>query len=117
MILLIMTEFAECQFYAQSATMRVGNVNITFFLSLTMDNSTKLVASMLLVSVVIGIAAFFILGFLMGRFYVANPGISNINQIDYIVSSGIAASAFSIVLLLYPVYKRGISNGDWEDYR
>ncbi|MCL4341143.1 MAG: hypothetical protein M1431_03495 [Candidatus Thermoplasmatota archaeon] len=82
-----------------------------------MDNSAKLVATMLLVSIVIGIAAFFILGFLLGHFYVANPGISNINQIDYVVSSGIAASAFSIILLFYPVYKKGISNGDWEDYR
>lgn len=82
-----------------------------------MEDSTKLISSMLLISIIIGIAAFFLLGFLLGHFYLANPGISNINQIDYIVSSGIAAAAFSIILLMYPVYKRGISNGDWEDYR
>ncbi len=82
-----------------------------------MDDSKKLIASILIVSIIIGLAAFFLLKFLLSTFYVANPGLSNLLQIDYVVSAGIAASAFSIIILFYPVYKHGISNGDWEDYR
>ena len=82
-----------------------------------MEDSTKLIASILIISIIIGIVAFFLLKFLLSTFYVAQPGISNLIEIDYVLSSGIAASAFSIIILFYPVYKKGVSNGDWEDFR
>lgn len=82
-----------------------------------MEEKGRLIVTFLIVSVVIGIIAFYLLGYLFSIFFTGFPGVAEGQASDPAMSVGIASAAFSILFLMYPVFKNGDRSSTGDDYR
>ena len=83
-----------------------------------MDEKGRLVVTFLAIGVIIGIAAYFLLGYLLSAYlYTGYPGLGSVPGISYTLAIGIAAAVFTIMLLMYPVYKYGDRSSEGDDFR
>ncbi len=82
-----------------------------------MQNIEKLITSFLIMSIVIGIVAYFILGFLFSLHFIGVPGVPASQEAQPIIATGIAAMAFTILFMMYPVVKFGVKNDEGDDFR
>lgn len=82
-----------------------------------MEEKGRLIVTFLVISVVIGVIAYFILQYLFSLFFSGNPGIQEGIASDPALSAGIASGAFAIMFLLYPVYKYGDRTSTGDDFR
>ena len=82
-----------------------------------MKSDQRVVVSLLIVGVIVGIASDFLLSFLMTGFFAGDPGVQAESIMAPYVSTGIATGFFTIGMLFYPIYKKGDKTHNWEDYR
>lgn len=82
-----------------------------------MEEKGRLIVTFLIVSVVIGVITFFLLGYLFSIFFTGYPGVAEGQASDPAMSVGIASAAFSILFLMYPVVKKGDRDTIGEDFR
>ena len=83
-----------------------------------MDEKGRLIVTFLVIGVIVGFAAYYLLSYLLSTYlYTGYPAIGAVSEISYILGVGIASAAFSIILLMYPVYKYGDRRSDGDDYR
>lgn len=82
-----------------------------------MEEKGRLIVTFLVISVVIGIAAYFLLGYLFSMFFGGYPGVAEGQASDPAMSVGIASAAFTIMFLMYPVIKFGDRSSTGDDYR
>ncbi len=82
-----------------------------------MQSGEKLITSFIVVSIIIGVVAYFILGYLFSIHFVGNPGIPASEEAQPIMATGIAAIAFTIMFMMYPVVKFGVRNDEGDDFR
>ena len=82
-----------------------------------MEEKGRLIVTFLVISIVIGVAAYFLLGYLFSIFFGGYPGVAEGQASDPAISTGIAAGAFSIMFLMYPVVKYGDRSSTGDDYR
>lgn len=82
-----------------------------------MEEKGRLIVAFLLISVVIGIAVYFLIGYLSTLFFYGYPGIAEAQAGDPAMSVGIAAAAFTTMFLMYPVMKYGDKNAVGDDFR
>ncbi|WP_393970767.1 hypothetical protein OXIME_000999 [Oxyplasma meridianum] len=82
-----------------------------------MKNDQRVVVSLLIVGVIVGVASYFLLSFLMAGFFAGDPGVQAEKILAPYMATGIAVTVFTISMLFYPVYKKGDKTHKWEDYR
>ena len=82
-----------------------------------MKNDQRVVVSLLIVGVIVGIASDFLLSFLLTGFFAGDPGLQAERILAPYMATGIATAFFTITMLFYPVYKKGDKTHNWEDYR
>lgn len=82
-----------------------------------MEEKGRLIVAFLVVSVVIGVVAYFLLGYLFSIFFSGFPGVAEGQASDPTLSAGIASGAFAIMFLMYPVMKYGDRSATGDDYR
>ncbi|MCL4335829.1 MAG: hypothetical protein M1393_00315 [Candidatus Thermoplasmatota archaeon] len=82
-----------------------------------MDEKGRLIVTFLVVSIFIGIASYFILGYFFSTMFAGYPGIAASYDANDVMSAGIAAAAFSIMFLMYPVIKYGDNSIEGDDFR
>ncbi len=82
-----------------------------------MEKKGRLIVTFLVISVVIGVIAYFILQYLFSMFFFGYPGIAEGQASDPALSTGIASGAFAIMFLMYPVYKYGDRASTGDDFR
>ncbi len=83
-----------------------------------MNEKGRLIVTFLIIGIIVGFAAFYLLSFLLSTYlYTGYPAIGAVSEISYILGVGIAAAVFSIMLLMYPVYKYGDRTSEGDDYR
>lgn len=82
-----------------------------------MEEKGRLIVTFLIISVIIGVIAFFLLGYFFSIFFTGYPGVAEGQASDPAMSVGIASAAFSIMFLMYPVLKNGDRSSSGDDYR
>lgn len=82
-----------------------------------MEEKGRLIVTFLVISVVIGVAAYFLLGYLFSIFFSGFPGVAEGKASDPTLSAGIASGAFSIMFLMYPVFKLGDRAPTGDDFK
>ncbi len=82
-----------------------------------MEEKGRLIVSFLVISVVIGFAAYFLIGYLSTMFFYGYPGVAEAQASDPAMSVGIAATAFTTLFLMYPVIKYGDRSATGDDFR
>ena len=82
-----------------------------------MDEKVSRILIFFIVSVVIGIISDLILAYAFTSFFGGNPGSQTATIAAPYMATGIASGAFTILLLLYPVFKKADRSHDWEDFR
>ncbi len=83
-----------------------------------MGDGTTVVLLIFAVSVIIGVVSGVIIYNLYLGFYGGNPGLSDVDFTASFLATGVAAAAFTIMLLFYPVVKKGVKIGsEGDDYR
>lgn len=82
-----------------------------------MEEKGRLIVTFLVISIAIGIVAYFLLAYLFSIFFSGYPGVAEGQASDPALSAGIASGAFSIMFLMYPVFKFGDRGHEGDDYR
>lgn len=82
-----------------------------------MEEKGRLIVAFLAISVVIGVAAYFLIAYLSTLFFYGYPGTAEAMAGDPAMSVGIAAAAFTTMFLMYPVMKYGDRSATGDDFR
>ncbi len=81
-----------------------------------MNHGQQVVLLLFVVSVIIGVISGLIIYHLYSNFYGGNPGLSELDYTSSFLATGIASAAFTIMLVFYPVIKKGVSSGG-DDFK
>lgn len=87
-----------------------------------MNHGQKVVTSIFIAAVIIGVVSGLIIYHLYLGFFGGNPGLAELSFIAPFLATGIASAAFTIMLLLYPVIKKGEKSSSYaaeggEDFK
>ncbi len=82
-----------------------------------MEEKGRLIVAFLVISIVIGIAVYFLFGYLATLFFYGYPGVAEAKASDPTITVGIASAVFTTLFLMYPVMKYGDRSGSGDDYR
>lgn len=83
-----------------------------------MNEKGRLIVTFLIVGVAIGVIVYYLFSYLLSTYiYIGYPGDAAVPEISYILATGFAAGSFSILLLMYPVYKYGDRSLEGDDFR
>lgn len=82
-----------------------------------MEEKGRLIVAFLVISVIIGIAVYFLIGYLATLFFYGYPGVAEARASDPTITVGIASAIFTTLFLMYPVWKYGDKNATGDDYR
>ncbi|MGP6220755.1 hypothetical protein [Caldiplasma sukawensis] len=82
-----------------------------------MNKNSLVITEFFIVAVVIGIIADLLFTYFLTNFEATTQGQLEATYASPVYAAGVAAGAFTISLLLYPVVKKGTRNYEGEDYR
>lgn len=83
-----------------------------------MNEKGRMVVTFLITGVAVGVIVYFLFSYLLATYvYTGYPGLGAVPEISYIMATGFASGAFSILLLMYPIYKFGDRSMEGEDFR
>ncbi|MCL4356559.1 MAG: hypothetical protein M1460_01655 [Candidatus Thermoplasmatota archaeon] len=82
-----------------------------------MDANTKIVSIFLIISVIAGIISEFIFRIALTNFYASSIGQTDAIYESPILAAALASGLFTLLLLYYPVYKKGVRNYSGDDFR
>ncbi|MEM0155130.1 MAG: hypothetical protein QW597_00815 [Thermoplasmataceae archaeon] len=82
-----------------------------------MDEKIKIILIFFIASVIIGVVSDLLLAYSFARFFGGNPGSQTAAVAAPFMASGIASGALTILLLIYPVFKKADRSHNWEDFR
>ncbi|MFG1519853.1 MAG: hypothetical protein AAE977_05200 [Thermoplasmataceae archaeon] len=82
-----------------------------------MTHNQNLVIGFFIAAVIIGVIFDFILLYHFSLFFGSNIGSDAAPFISAFMATGIASGAFTISLVLYPVFRKEDKTYKWEDFR
>ena len=82
-----------------------------------MTQQREIVLYFLVLSIIIGVISYFILGYEFTNYFAAQEAVNAAYANAAFVSMGIASAIFCSAILFYPVYKFKDRNYEGEDYR
>ncbi|MCL4344942.1 MAG: hypothetical protein M1375_00455 [Candidatus Thermoplasmatota archaeon] len=82
-----------------------------------MNHNTVVVSAFFLVSVISGIVSDILLTIFLRGYEATTQGQLEATYGSPVYAAGIASGIFTILLLFYPVFKKGDRSHEWEDFR
>ncbi len=82
-----------------------------------MDANTKIVSIFLIISVIAGIISDFVFRIALANFYASSIGQTDAIYESPILAAALASGLFTLLLLYYPVYKKGARDYSGDDFR
>ncbi|MCL4350402.1 MAG: hypothetical protein M1414_04725 [Candidatus Thermoplasmatota archaeon] len=82
-----------------------------------MDANSKVVSIFLITSIIVGVISNFIFTYALSNFYASTIGQTEAIYESPILAAAVASGMFTILLLYYPVVKKGERDYTGEDFR
>ncbi|MGC8506041.1 MAG: hypothetical protein ACP5NK_04970 [Thermoplasmata archaeon] len=82
-----------------------------------MTHNQNLVVGFFIGAVIIGVIFYFILMYHFSLFFGSNIGSDSAPIISAYMATGIASGAFTISLVVYPIFKKTDKTYNWEDFK
>lgn len=82
-----------------------------------MNHNAMVVSTFFVISVIAGVVSDILLTIFLRAYEATTQGQLEATYGSPVYAAGIASGMFTILLLFYPVFKKGDRSHDWEDFR